>query len=83
VIDDPFDELLYGIVPDRPAVVYLLPTVLLGVGHVVVGVVVVGELDGIDPGVSATQVLGAVTGLLAGASVVEWLLPTLSRVAER
>ena len=134
MLDELFDELLYGLVPDRPAVVYLLPTVLLGawlavvtepfptipvvvglllsvalsvayehtglqqessggerstadwlvIGAfllVVVGVVVVGETNAV--GVSATEMLGAVTGLLAGASVVEWLLPVLSRVADR
>ena len=134
MLDELFDELLYGIVPDRPAVVYLLPTALLGAGlaavadpfpaiavavglllsvvlflayeHTglqqqstdgdrsaadwavvgafllaVVGVVVVGETNAVD--VSVIELLGAVTGLLAGASVVEWLLPALSGVADR
>ena len=136
LFDDLIDQLLYGVVPDHPAVLYLLPTVLLGGGLAVVadpfpavalavgvvasvalllayehtglqkestgnersttdwvvtgafllvvaGIVIVAEVDAIDPGVSAMQVLGAVTGLLAGASVVEWLLPALSSVADR
>ncbi|QKY19578.1 hypothetical protein B4589_003990 [Halolamina sp. CBA1230] len=136
LFDELVDQLFYGVVPDHPAVLYLLPTLLLGGGlaavadpfpllalavgavasvavllayeHtglqkestgnerstadwivtgafllVVAGIVIVAEVDAIDPGVSAMQVLGAVTGLLAGASVVEWLLPTLSSVAER
>ncbi|WP_053948517.1 hypothetical protein [Halolamina sediminis] len=128
------DELLYGVVPDHPAVVYLFPTVLLGAGlavvadplpttgvvvglllsvapsvaygHtglqqestgserstadwlvigaflLVVGVVVAGETNAVS--VSVIELLGAVTGLLAGAWVVEWLLPALrTRLDER
>ncbi len=41
----------------------------------IAGVAIVGELDAISLGVSAIQALGVVAGLLAGASVVEWLLP--------
>lgn len=42
----------------------------------IAGVVIVGELDAISLGVSAIQAVGVVAGLLAGASVMEWLLLT-------
>ena len=128
LIGELFDGLLTQLVPDHPAVLYGLPTALLGgwlataadpipylalVAGVVLagvlsvadertelqraqtegdrstadwavigvfllvvgGIVVVGEVDAVT--VPVTAVLGVVTGLLAGASVTEWLLPAV------
>jgi hypothetical protein len=128
LIGELFDGLLTQLVPDRPAVLYGLPTALLGgwlataadrvpylalVAGVVLagvlsiasertelrrartegnrsaadwavvavfllvvgGIVVVGEVDAVT--VSVTAVLGVMTGLLAGASATEWLLPAV------
>ena len=128
LIDELFDGLVAELVPDHPAALYGLPTVLLGGGLAVAanpvpvlaiavglllsgglllayeytelerestggerstadwivlgvfallvgGIVVGGELDSVT--VSLVQVLGLATGLLAGASVVEWIAPAL------